>query len=122
MRANSPSMRGPIEESLKDRAKNRASRRLAHAGRIVVLDPAFSRPWPFSRVRWNDRNDALCMKNRAKAARPKSVIAILPLRPFRGSGKVAQTARKPARRDGKSSIPTVNHFFADLGIQKIRHF
>jgi hypothetical protein len=42
--------------------------------------------------------------------------------PLRGSGKVAQTARKPARRDGKSSIPTVNHFSADLGFLKMRHF
>jgi hypothetical protein len=56
----------------------------------------------FSRVRWNDRSDALCMKNRANAARPKSAIAILPLRPFGESAKVAHTARKPARKDGKS--------------------
>jgi hypothetical protein len=31
-----------------------------------------------------------------------------------GSGKAAQTAFSPERRDGKSSIPTVNHFSADL--------
>jgi len=50
---------------------------------------------------------------------PKSAIAMLPRRPFRGSGKPAHTARNPARRDGKSSIPMVNHFRADLGIPKM---
>jgi hypothetical protein len=48
-------------------------------------------------------------------------MAILPPRPFRGSGKAAQTAFKPARRDGKSLIHTVNHFSDDLGILKISH-
>ena len=46
----------------------------------------------------------LCMKNIAKADKPKSAMAILPPRPFRGSGKAAQTAFKPARRDGNSLI------------------
>src|SRR6266700_6412753 len=59
------------------------------------------------------------MKNIAKADRPKSAIAILPPRPFRGSGKVAQTAFKSARRDGKSFIHMANHVFNDLGIPKI---
>jgi hypothetical protein len=36
---------------------------------------------------------------------PKSAIAILPRRLFRASGKPAQTACNPARRDGKSSPP-----------------
>jgi len=35
---------------------------------------------------------------------------------------VAQTAFRPATREGNSSIPTVNHFSADLGILKIRYF
>src|SRR5512136_2114764 len=60
------------------------------------------------------------MKNIANADRPKSAMAILPLRPCRGSGKAAQTAFKSARRDGKSLIPMVNHFSSDLGILKIR--
>src|SRR6266852_947828 len=59
------------------------------------------------------------MKNIAKADRPKSAIAILPPRPFRGSGKVAQTAFKSARRDGKSFTHMANHVFNDLGIPKI---
>src|SRR5215471_12404021 len=62
------------------------------------------------------------MKNMAKAERPKSAMAMLPPRPFRPSGKVAQTAFRPATREGNSSIPTVNHFSADLGILKIRYF
>jgi hypothetical protein len=62
------------------------------------------------------------MKNMAKAESPKSAIAILPPRPFRRSGKPAQTALKPERRDTKSSIPTLNHFLSDLGILKIRYF
>ena len=66
--------------------------------------------------------DALCMKNMENADRPKSAMAILPPRPFRGSGKAAQMAFKPARRDGKSFIPMVNHFFSDSGILKIRYF
>jgi hypothetical protein len=53
----------------------------------------FERPWPFSRARWNAKNDALCMKNRANAESPKSATAMLPPRPFRVSGKVAHTAR-----------------------------
>src|SRR5260370_26283009 len=59
------------------------------------------------------------MKNIAKADRRKSAMAILPPRPFRGSGKVAQAAFKPARRDGKSFIPIVNHFSRDSRILKI---
>ncbi len=59
------------------------------------------------------------MKNIAKADRPKSAIAILPPRPFRGSGKAAQTAFKSVRSDGKSFIHIVNHFSNDLGIPKI---
>ena len=59
------------------------------------------------------------MKNGAKADSPKSAMAILPPRPFRGSGKAAQTAFKLAKRDGKSFIPTVNHSSGDLGILKI---
>src|SRR3990172_10986074 len=58
-------------------------------------------------------------KNIAKADRPKSAIAILPPRPFRGSGKAAQTAFKPARTDGKSVIHIVNHALNDLGIPQI---
>jgi hypothetical protein len=59
------------------------------------------------------------MKNIAKADRPKSAMAILPPRPFRGSGKAAQMAFKSARRGGKSFIHMVNHFSDDLGIPKI---
>jgi transposase-like protein len=39
-----------------------------------------------------------------------------------GSGKPAQTARKPAKRDGNRIIHTVNHFSGDLGILKICYF
>ena len=60
------------------------------------------------------------MKNIANADSPKSAIAILPPRPFRESGKAAQTAFRPARKDGKSFIHGVNHFSSDLGIPKIR--
>src|SRR5208283_48244 len=60
------------------------------------------------------------MKNMAKADRPKSAMAILPLRPLRGSGNAAQTAFRPERSDAKTSIPSVNHVSADLGIRKIR--
>jgi hypothetical protein len=60
------------------------------------------------------------MKNIAKAERPKSAMTKLPLRPCRGSGKAAQTVFNPARRDGNSSIPTVNHFFADSRILTMR--
>src|SRR4030088_2724573 len=72
-------------------------------------------------MRWKDRKDALCMKNIENADRPKSAIAIFPPRPFRGSGKVAQMAFKPARRDGKSFIPMVDHFFGDSGISKFKN-
>jgi hypothetical protein len=58
----------------------------------------------------------------AKAERPKSATSILPLRPFRESGKPAQTARKPAKSEGNRIIHTVNHFSGDLGILKIRYF
>jgi hypothetical protein len=34
---------------------------------------------------------------------------------------VAQMAFKPARRDGKSFIPMVNHFFGDSGILKFKN-
>jgi hypothetical protein len=51
----------------------------------------FDRPWPLSRARWNARNDALCIKNSAKADIPKSAIAMLPRRPFRGSGRPPRT-------------------------------
>jgi hypothetical protein len=59
------------------------------------------------------------MKNIAKADKPKSAMAILPPRPFRGSGKAVQTAFKSARRDGKSFTHRVNHFSNGLGILKI---
>src|SRR5271155_4032462 len=62
------------------------------------------------------------MKNIANADRPKSVGAMLPPRPFRGSGKVAQTACNSDRREGKSCIPTVNQTFADSRILKISKF
>src|SRR3979490_1448635 len=55
----------------------------------------------------------------AKAERPKSAMAILPVRPCRGSGKAAQVAFSPESRDGNSSIPTVNHFLGDLRIPKM---
>src|SRR5208337_1851827 len=80
----------------------------------------FDRPWPLSSVRWKDTNDALCMKNMANAAKPKSAMAILPLRPLRGSGNAAQTAFRPDNSDAKISIPSVNHVSADLGIRKMR--
>src|ERR1700734_3340659 len=65
------------------------------------------------------------MKNIANADRPKSVGAMLPPRPLRGSGKVAQTACNSDRREGKSCIPTLNQTFADsriLKISKLRTF
>src|SRR5580658_7777009 len=62
------------------------------------------------------------MKNIANADRPKSAGAMLPPRPFRGSGKVAQTACNSDRREGKSCIPTLNQTFADSRILKISKF
>src|SRR5277367_2538051 len=62
------------------------------------------------------------MKNIANADRPKSAAAMLPPRPFRGSGKVAQTACNSDRREGKSCIPTLNQTFADSRILKISKF
>src|SRR3979409_836355 len=59
------------------------------------------------------------MKNIAKAERPKSATAILPPRPLRESGKAAQPAFNPARRDGNSFIHMVNHFSGNLGIPKL---
>src|ERR1700704_6444953 len=59
------------------------------------------------------------MKNMAKAERPKSAMTILPVRPCRGSGKVAQTAFSSESRDGNSSIPTVNHFWVICESQKM---
>src|ERR1700710_3028510 len=55
----------------------------------------------------------------AKAERPKSAMAISPVRPCRGSGKAAQVAFSPESRDGNSSIPTVNHFLGDLRIPQM---
>src|SRR5271169_2462982 len=62
------------------------------------------------------------MKNIANADRPKSVGAMLPPRPFRRSGKVAQTACNSDRREGKRCIPTLNQTFADSRILKIPKF
>src|SRR5271167_4777690 len=62
------------------------------------------------------------MKNIANADRPKSVGAMLPPRPLRRSGKVAQTACNSDRREGKSCIPTLNQTFADSRIPKISKF
>src|SRR5258707_11128490 len=62
------------------------------------------------------------MKNIANADRPKSAGAMLPPRPLRGSGKVAQTAFSSKRREGKSCIPTLNQTFADSRILKISKF
>src|SRR5271154_6930857 len=62
------------------------------------------------------------MKNIANADRPKSVAAMLPPRPLRRSGKVAQTACNSDRREGKSCIPTLNQTFADSRILKISKF
>jgi hypothetical protein len=62
------------------------------------------------------------MKNIEKAETPKSEISILPPRPFRASGKVAQTAFRPARREGKICIPTLNQTFADSRIPQISKF
>src|SRR6202041_3944956 len=62
------------------------------------------------------------MKNIANADRPKSVGAMLPPRPLRGSGKVAQTACNSDRSEGKSCIPTLNQTFADSRILKISKF
>jgi hypothetical protein len=59
------------------------------------------------------------MKNIAKSDRPKSATAILPPCLLRGSGKAAQTAFKPATRDGNSFIHMVNHFSGNLGIPKL---
>ena len=62
------------------------------------------------------------MKNMAKADRPKSAIAILPLRPLRESGNAAQTAFRPQRSDPKIFIPSVNYVSADLGIPALKNF
>src|SRR5271154_5317675 len=62
------------------------------------------------------------MKNIANADRPKSAGAMLPPRPLRRSGKVAQTACNSDRREGKSCIPTLNQTFADSRILKISKF
>src|SRR5258708_30029337 len=62
------------------------------------------------------------MKNIANADRPKSAGAMLPPRPLRGSGKVAQAACNSDRREGKSCIPTLNQTFADSRILKISKF
>src|SRR5271169_2368 len=62
------------------------------------------------------------MNNIANADRPKSAGAMLPPRPLRGSGKVAQTACNSDRREGKSCIPTLNQTFADSRILKISKF
>src|SRR5271163_1479784 len=62
------------------------------------------------------------MKNIANADRPKSVGAMLPPRPLRRSGKVAQTACNSDTREGKSCIPTLNQTFADSRILKISKF
>src|SRR5277367_4038985 len=59
------------------------------------------------------------MKNIANADRPKSAGAMLPPRPLRRSGNVAQTACNSDRREGKSRIPTLNQTFADSRILKI---
>jgi hypothetical protein len=58
------------------------------------------------------------MKNIANAYTPKSAIAMLPPRPLRGSGKLAQTHVRPERRDGKSCSPTLNQTFADSNPEK----
>jgi hypothetical protein len=50
---------------------------------------------------------------------------MLPPRPLRRSGKVAQTACNSDRREGKSCIPTLNQTFADsriLNFYKFRTF
>src|SRR5271169_1392687 len=62
------------------------------------------------------------MKNIANADRPKSAAAMLPPRPLRGSGKLAQTVCNSDRREGKSCIPTLNQTFADSRILKISKF
>src|SRR5271167_4803677 len=62
------------------------------------------------------------MKNIANADRPKSAAAMLPPRPLRRSGKVAQTACNSDRREGKSCIPALNQTFADSRILKISKF
>src|ERR1700677_588675 len=62
------------------------------------------------------------MKNIANADRPKSAGAMLPPRPLRRSGKVAQTACNSDRREGNSCIPTLNQTFADSRILKISKF
>jgi hypothetical protein len=56
------------------------------------------------------------MKNIANAERPKPAIAIVPRRPFRRSGNVAQTALRPARSEDKSRAPFLNPNFPDSGI------
>src|SRR5580704_11361621 len=62
------------------------------------------------------------MKNIANADRPKSAGAMLPPRPLRRSGRVAQTACNSDRSEGKSCIPTLNQTFADSRILKISKF
>jgi hypothetical protein len=75
----------------------------------------FERPWPFSSTRWNARKEALCMKNMAKADRPKSATAMLPLRPFRGSGKPVQTERKTCQQRRQQNHPYGESSFRPFG-------
>ena len=49
------------------------------------------------------------MKNMAKADRPKSAVAMLPVRPIRESGNPAHVAFKPETRESISFIPEGNH-------------
>jgi hypothetical protein len=51
-------------------------------------------------------------ENLAKADRLKSAMAILPPRPFRGSGKAGANGFQPAKRDGSSFTLMVNIFAA----------
>jgi hypothetical protein len=60
-------------------------------------------------------------EKQANAESLKSAIAMLLRRPFRASGKPAQTVRNPPR-SGKNAIPMVTHFSADLGILKMHNF
>jgi hypothetical protein len=49
-------------------------------------------------------------------------MAMLPLRPLRGSGNAAQTDLRPDKSDAKISIPSVIHVSVDSGIPPPKKF
>jgi hypothetical protein len=79
----------------------------------------FERPWPFSKARWNARNEALCMKT---GQTPKARSPLL--RCCRGvpCGNPERRRRPRAIQPKGTAIAPPqwwNHFSADLGIPKM---